>query len=229
MTFFQFLNSSLLTFAPLYVIYKSLEHSFSPLRMGFMAFVGYLGCQMIRMVFLATFAPPLDDGILFSFAQEVLKVVASLAEIIAIFFVFKLSRSGGLSGHSRILACTLGWVFAESFFQRLLPLWFASREFEFSWMSLHLALEGNISILYRRAFISAVCIASDYGKNIQVPAIPLSGLLLSLMVLPSIKLFLDHQLGINPWVGLVFHLVASFGLLALSRSFDAEHDAKKNK
>lgn len=214
MTFFQFLNTALLTYAPLWVIWKVNDnHS---LRLILFTVLIYGASQLLKMIFLATFAPSLDEGSVFSIFQELLKAVGCGADVLGLYFLFRYVRGGDRD--SRILDISLGWVLAEAVFQRCLPLWFASRQIEFSWLGLQIAIDSNISFVFRRAFVAASMVL------LQLPATDPSRTSLILFIVtlcswPGVRAFLELGVGLGAFIGLLLHLAASSIFYSLSKSY----------
>ena len=93
-----------------------------------------------------------------------------------------------------------------------------------------MALDANVSFLYRRAFIGAVLFASKPDASRKVSGLhntSLIGFILLLIIWPGIRGFIERSLGFSLWIGLVLNLAVSTGFYLVSRQFDDSSDTKK--
>lgn len=147
MTLFHFGNCFLLAYVPYFLTYKySGLSEYGASKKCIQAGVMYLGTQLCKMLFLATFFPASDSGPTGNVDAigEFFRCTLDLSDLFALHFI--MSWVAG-KGEMKFLVAGIGWATAELVMTRFLPLWVGARGMEFSWKYIQMSLDSNIRLV----------------------------------------------------------------------------------
>ncbi|KAI6651966.1 putative membrane protein [Oopsacas minuta] len=204
MTFFYFVSSGAVTFAPCLFLWRLTPLADSPFLYRFLT-VGaiYIITQFSKFLLIATFFPEYD--ILthnFVFIQEFFKCTMYIVELIGmeialLYFSHKFDY--------RVLTVGSSWATCQAIASKLLPLWFGGRSYEFSWDVIVLALRSNVELvlMLSTVYLIFIIINSKRYANQSLYSI-------SLLFLITYYPLLISYIGIIKSVSQLMLLIAEF-------------------
>lgn len=159
MTFTHFLNCSILTYSPIYVIYSAC--SLSDYRIGkffLWGIIYFLISSLVKMLLYATIIPFSIESEVFSVTEESLKIVINLVEVFFIILSLKVKNSFMIGRESglKIVSVGLAWTLAENFISYFLYFLTNSMSDEFSWEFLQTGIKANIYLFERLALVAMI-------------------------------------------------------------------------
>jgi len=161
----NFLNCVALTFAPAFVFYQGTKLAeYNAYLLCVYAALGYVATQAAKLLLLATFLPPLEDGV-FQIVPELFKAIINCGDIVGIYLLLNMKRLG--DGEIKILGIAVGWATAESLLRRLVPMWLGARQLEFNWEYIQMAIHANINLVRASSslFTSALGVPRDSNQR----------------------------------------------------------------
>ncbi|GAM19683.1 hypothetical protein SAMD00019534_028580 [Acytostelium subglobosum LB1] len=237
MTVLHFLSCVGITYAPIYIAYKSTRigefKSFSPVLFGA---AGYFVTQLAKMMLLATFLPSFDTSI-YSVYQEVIRLFNGVVDLFAIFVLLHLSHA---PKDVRALGIGLGWALADAL-PRVYSLW-GAMPLEFDSMHLINSFESNVATLHSVAICYVVAsltrkqkksgnnsnnsgsnMLTDFLSILRTPSMALLSLIIYLTV-PLVHSYLNLVVGANAFVLLAVNIamVLANSLLIVSGPLKSE-------
>ncbi|RWS10836.1 membrane protein-like protein [Dinothrombium tinctorium] len=155
MTFYYFVNCVLLTFGPLFFVYKftSLSEYGSIWRCG-IALFGYIVTQICKLLIIATLmAPALIWGY--------------LVDVIGIYWVLIKQQKASLS-QVKILGVAVGWSFGESLLTRFVDYYVNARSMQFDWKHMLTAIDANLALIQNICICCLLWLWSRGGQKLPV-------------------------------------------------------------
>lgn len=164
MTYFHFFNCAALCYLPSFFVYKCsrLSEGTGAVSICGYASLVYVGVQVAKMLALATFLASTESHV-FSLAQEVLKAMIGLGDLLGMYICFQ-QRTGG-EASVKALAVGLAWATSDSVLKRLAPLYLGARSLEFSWKFILTSLEANVSLALHIALAFLVSALTRKGAE----------------------------------------------------------------
>eukprot|EP00163_Fabomonas_tropica_P026936 TRINITY_DN508_c0_g1_i1.p1 TRINITY_DN508_c0_g1~~TRINITY_DN508_c0_g1_i1.p1 ORF type:complete len:221 (-),score=31.36 TRINITY_DN508_c0_g1_i1:352-1014(-) len=216
MTFIHFVNCVGITYAPLYITYKSsLLREYGQLSMVLWAMLGYLLTQGVKMILLASLLPGSDiDDNTFSLVSEILKSIISVVDVFGVGYVFEKLNGGAAA---KIWGVGLGWATAEAIGSRLAPLYVSAWQGEFEWTSVLQSLDSNTRIILHIAFCSLVfCIRRKHVKASVIPYLVLG--IATYCAWPSVVFYLTSFMGFGTLEVLIADAIFAVVLAVFARA-----------
>ena len=160
MTFTHFLNCSILTYAPIYVIFSAKNLQDHRIGKFFLwGIVYYIISTLAKMLLYATVIPyNVIESESYDISQETLKIVINCIEIFFIILALR-NKSNFIEGKEtglKILTVAIAWALAENLFSYFLYYLANATSDEFSWEYLQTAVKANIDLLERISIIAIV-------------------------------------------------------------------------
>jgi len=160
MTFTHFLNCTILTYSPIYVIYSAC--SLSDYRIGRFFIWGilyFLISSLVKMLLYATVIPyNTIESENYSISEEGLKIVINLIEVFFIIFALKMKNSfmTGSETGLKIISVGLAWTLADNFISYFLYFLTNANSDEFTWEFLQTAIKANMFMFERFGLIAII-------------------------------------------------------------------------
>jgi hypothetical protein len=161
MTFFHFINCSLLTFLPLFTVYRATalyNQSGSLTNVG-IGGLFYLLSQLAKLVLIALLFSSFEEGNKLIVSHEIIKVVLGAFDVSGIYIAFKQS-SPTSSLFYRLLSVGLGWTVFHHVAYYLPQYWIHARSLQFTEDSMLQAIASlsYIIILLSLPFLTYVAL-----------------------------------------------------------------------
>ncbi len=160
MTFTHFLNCTILTYAPIYVIFSAKNLHDQPIGKFFLwGLLYYTISTLTKMLLYATVIPyNIIETESYNLSQEGLKIVINLIEIFFLILTLK-NKSNFIDGKEtglKVIVVALSWALAENLFSYFLFFLTNATSDEFSWEYLQIAIKANIDLFERIAIVALV-------------------------------------------------------------------------
>lgn len=215
MTFFHFINCSLLTYVPFFIVYKSTVLAEQSLMSTCVrgAF-GFIATQLCSMILVATFIPNFDSDA-FDMKKELASLVVNMGDIVGIYLALTMVK-GNNGNDQKVLGIGLGWSFGEAILSKFLPLWIGARGLEFSWEHTMSGVEANSAMLL--TIVLTALVWSSNRKDIDGSSMSqISGLMIAVLILPRLVSYARLVLGWSSFGATGCNIVGSVVLALLTK------------
>lgn len=200
MAFLHLINCLLLTYVPIFVLFKCTslhEHGNAVL---IRAAIKFLVTALAKIFLLACVVPVTEEYSVFNVSskQDFLKEAVGLIDIIGLYSAYTSSWARGEKG-ARAFGIGLGWAAAEALFSNFFIFAFNAGGGEFSWDYLQRGISANCHLFETISFAVLVYVLLK-GPGVMKPLCIV--LLVAKAVVFPVGLHLMLHMGMDAWTGL---------------------------
>ncbi|RWS24422.1 hypothetical protein B4U80_06443 [Leptotrombidium deliense] len=155
MTFYYFINCVLLTFGPLFFVYKFTPLSeYGSVWRCSIALLGYIFTQICKLLIIATVMTP---ALVYDY----------LVDVIGMYWVLVKQQKASLS-QVKILGVAVGWSFGESLLTRFVDFYVNARSMQFDWKHMLTAVDANLSLIQNISICCLLWLWSRGGQKLPI-------------------------------------------------------------